>query len=332
METRLNYAAVGLFVIVLGAGAVIAGTWLLFGDVQKTYRTYHVYMTESVSGLVDDAAVRYRGVEVGRVADIGLENDNPERVKLTLSIEQSAPIKSGTRAVLKSQGLTGLYFVELTGGTKEQPRLTEVSEREPPVIPAEPSLFVRLDDAVSNLLEHLNGIAGDLSLVLNEENAQRVSATLDNLAKVTGTLAEQRQVVADGVGDLRAAARDLRRLSDALAGRGGAIERTLENVAEASGDLAAGAESVPKLLEHAGDIAERLDSAGEQLNALLRESRAGVASLSQNAAGDLSALLSDARAAMRAVEQLARRLERHPESLVHGPRARQPGPGERGSR
>ena len=81
MEERVNYFLVGLFTLVLGAALVGGVLWLGSGKSQrKSYDVYLVDMTESVSGLSLDSAVKYRGVEVGRVRRIELVPDDGEVV------------------------------------------------------------------------------------------------------------------------------------------------------------------------------------------------------------------------------------------------------------
>ncbi|MGO8754305.1 MAG: MlaD family protein, partial [Gallionellaceae bacterium] len=122
MEEKVNFAVVGAFVLVLSA--VLIGGVLWFGSgesYRKIYDVYQTYMKESVSGLNLNAPVRYRGVEVGRVQKIALAPENVEQVQLTLNIERGTPVKVDTVAVLQTQGLTGLAFVELTGGNRNSP-------------------------------------------------------------------------------------------------------------------------------------------------------------------------------------------------------------------
>ena len=97
METKLNYALVGLFVIVLGGALLSAVLWLTVGGTEKKqYDRYLVYFTESVAGLNPKAPVKYRGVEVGRVATIEIDPGNPERVEIVLEIERGTPIRQDT--------------------------------------------------------------------------------------------------------------------------------------------------------------------------------------------------------------------------------------------
>ena len=72
MDSKVNNTLVGLFVIILSIALVASILWLSVSTDNKYYNTYQIYMQESVSGLNRQAAVKYRGVEVGTVRDIAL--------------------------------------------------------------------------------------------------------------------------------------------------------------------------------------------------------------------------------------------------------------------
>ncbi|MBL8053014.1 MAG: MCE family protein, partial [Nitrospira sp.] len=169
MEPKVNYVIVGSFVALLGA-AILAGIlWLGKTDYRGSYDRYEAHMKESVAGLSVDSTVKYRGVDVGRVKAITLNPDNPEQVLLTLDILHGTPVKTDTIAVLETQGLTGLATINLTGGSREAPALQAQDGQAYPVIKTGPSLFVRLDEAVSRML--------------SEEGVARLLVDLDAAAK-----------------------------------------------------------------------------------------------------------------------------------------------------
>ena len=58
-----------------------------------------------------------------RCSDIDLDRANPQRVNLLFAIERGTPIREDTMAVLKTQGLTGIAYVELSGGAADSPPL-----------------------------------------------------------------------------------------------------------------------------------------------------------------------------------------------------------------
>jgi phospholipid/cholesterol/gamma-HCH transport system substrate-binding protein len=106
---------VGAFVLTLGAALIAGVLWLASGGSwQKQYDLYLAVVDESVAGLNLNAPVKYNGVDVGKVQDITLDSANPQQVRLLFAIEYGAPIREDTVAVLKTQGLTGIAYVELS--------------------------------------------------------------------------------------------------------------------------------------------------------------------------------------------------------------------------
>ena len=133
MEDKVNYTAVGAFVLVLGAALIAAVLWLSAGIAgKKHYGTYQSIIRESVSGLSLDAPVKYLGVNVGKVSEIAIDPSNSSQVRLRFRIETGTPIKEDTEAVLKTQGLTGIAFVELTGGTASAKALAAATDDDIP--------------------------------------------------------------------------------------------------------------------------------------------------------------------------------------------------------
>ncbi|HEU0220417.1 MAG TPA: MlaD family protein [Gallionella sp.] len=190
MESKVNFAVVGAFVLILGALLIGGVLWLSSGkSYRKAYDTYLVYMSESVSGLSLDSPVRYRGVQVGGVRRIALAPGNAEQVQLTLDIEHGTPVKQDTVAVLRVQGLTGIAHVELSGESRNAPPLKPGPGEKYPVIRTGPSLMLRLDTAVTALLTNLNRSSENINALLDEENRIALRRTLTNLERLSGTLA-----------------------------------------------------------------------------------------------------------------------------------------------
>ena len=136
METKVNLAAVGLFVVVLVAALVAGILWIASGGAfQKHYDHYLAIEEESVAGLNLNAPVKFNGVDVGKVSAIRLDPADPQRVTLEFAIEGGTPIKTDTTAVLRTQGLTGIaVHVELSGSTAAAPPLQAAPGERCPVI------------------------------------------------------------------------------------------------------------------------------------------------------------------------------------------------------
>lgn len=229
MEEKVNLALVGIFVVVLGTALAIGVLWFSSGKSYGTaFDSYHTYMKESVTGLNLNAPVRYLGVDVGRVSKIALAPGNVEQVELTLDIERGTPVKVDTVAVLETQGLIGLAFVNLTAGGRDSPRLQKQPGEERPVIKAGPSRLTRLDSAVTALLTNLNKTSENINALLDEDNRRVFKQTLADLETLSNTLAARSMQIDSGLADaariMKNAAElteELKQLAQADAGAGG---------------------------------------------------------------------------------------------------------------
>ena len=202
MESRINYTIVGLFVVLLLAGLIAFAYWLCKYGYKQEYDYYHVYMTESVSGLSPDVSVKYRGVDVGTVEHIGINPKNSEEVELLLKIKHGTQIKVDTTATLEFFGMTGLAFVELKGGSKDAPLLKKTKD-EIPVIPASPSTYARINESLTILAGKSAMALDKFDRLLSEKNLQNIEDILSEtkmLAKdIRGQLQGFQNLVDNGV-------------------------------------------------------------------------------------------------------------------------------------
>lgn len=308
MEEKINFALVGVFVLALGAALIAGVLWLSSGGAyRRAYDTYQTYMDESVSGLSRDAPVRYRGVEVGRVRRMALAQGHVEQVQLTLDIERGTPVKQDTVAVLRVQGLTGIAYVELSGGSSDSPDLQARPGDAYPVIRSGPSLMVRLDSAISTLLNNLNRGSENLGGLLDQDNRREFKQTLADLRILGRTLAARSAAIDAGV--VNAA-------------------RTLDNAARFSADL-------PRLVERLQQSADGFDrmtaeiaGAGISANATLAGSRADLREAAEEIVPEMRLLLSELRAATASLRRFSEQLEQNPRMLLFGRPAPKRGPGE----
>ncbi len=65
MENKSHALAAGLFTIVLTIALILVGLW--FGRDRSLRTPYDLVTRMSVAGLSNEATVRFRGVEVGKV-------------------------------------------------------------------------------------------------------------------------------------------------------------------------------------------------------------------------------------------------------------------------
>jgi phospholipid/cholesterol/gamma-HCH transport system substrate-binding protein len=177
MSTRAQKIRLGVFMILatllfLGSVGVLAG--LKFWNPRDRY---FVRFTDSISGLEVGSTVKMKGVRVGQVEQIKIGAD-VESVEVVLSINPTTPIPIDTEAVMTSIGITGLKFIELTGGSSKAKRLA----------PNTPQSHIKVGKStLESLTGHATDIAVKTEALLNnllrltdEDNRVRVKRLLDN--------------------------------------------------------------------------------------------------------------------------------------------------------
>ncbi len=300
MEPKVSYVLVGACVALFTAGLIVIVLWLVRGGPQRNYRSYYAYSGESVAGVTEDSAVRYKGINVGRVRNMRLDPGNPERVRLILDIAEGTPIKEDTVASVAPQALTGLAFIELAGGGLESPPLTPAPGQRYPVIKIKPSL--PLDQAASTLMTSLNEIASSLKDLTDKESRASIRKTMVNLAELTGAL-KQREKELDKL------------FSNA--------DSTLANTREATAKL-------PALFFRATETAAALENMAQQIALTGKSVDSLVAGSQQDVHQTLSEaglLIAELRRLTESLQGLSQQVEQNPRSLLFG-RRREPGPGE----
>ena len=304
MEEKVNFALVGIFVLVLGTALIGGVLWLSSGKSYRTsYHTYQTYMAESVAGLNLNAPVRYHGVDVGRVTKIALAPGNVEQVQLTLAIERDTPVKVDTVAVLKTQGLTGLAFVELDGSSRDSPALQKQPGEHYPVIKAGPSLMTRLDSSVTSLLTNLNKASENVNSLLDADNRRAVRKMLADLETLSGTLAARSKLIDSSLVD---------------------AAHTMKNTAQLTDELAQLAPRIQHSAEAFDRMANQLGQAGASAGGALNDTR----QFTSETLPEVRQLVSELRDLTGSLRRISDQLEQNPSVLIYGKPAVKRGPGE----
>jgi phospholipid/cholesterol/gamma-HCH transport system substrate-binding protein len=314
METKVNYTIVGAFVLVLG-GLLVAGIlWFASGGgFQKTYDLYLALVDESVAGLSLSAPVKYRGVDVGKVKDIRLDPDNPEQVRLLFAIERGTPVKEDTEAVLKTQGLTGIAYVELSGGTRESPPLQAKTPGDYPRIRTKPSLSARLENLLTTVLGKLDSTSDSVNKILSEDNLAAFKSTLADLSVLAKTLAARKDTIDRG---LTSAARTFDNSARITAQLNAELGPMLERVGKS-------ADAVRKMGE---ETAQAASSAGRAADSIGSD----VKRFSADTLPELQRLLGEVNSLTVTLRRFIRETERNPRGFLFGRRPVPMGPGEEG--
>jgi phospholipid/cholesterol/gamma-HCH transport system substrate-binding protein len=308
MDDKVNYTAVGVFVIGLGAVLVGVVLWLAAGgEWHKKIDLYQSLSNESVAGLNVNAPVKYRGVDVGKVKDIELVPDNPQQVQIVYAIDRGTPIKTDTIATLTTQGLTGIAFVELSGGSPNAPALVAKVPGEVPVIPTRPSLTARLEQVLTRVMASVDKTSRTIDGVFTDQNKKSLADSLANIAAVTQTLADRR-------GAIDAALRN--------------TDRTMANAARVSAKLDDTLARIDKAADSFDGMSRRLDATAANANQTVTSVGADVQRFTNETVPQLESLMDQLGVLSGSLRRLSEQTERNPKSLIFGKTPVPKGPGE----
>ena len=175
-----NYFRLGIFV--LSAIAVLIAIVLVFGGgrIFQSSFTIETYIKQSVTGLDTGAAVRFRGVKIGEVSDIGLSGDIYEqkipfedrrlyvvvRMKIFGDKVKDSQVKAffedNLRARVKSMGITGVNYIEFdlasADNAKNYPPLPYSWVPDYEVIPSLPNQADEIISGIQKMISTVNDL------------------------------------------------------------------------------------------------------------------------------------------------------------------------------
>jgi phospholipid/cholesterol/gamma-HCH transport system substrate-binding protein len=282
METKANYVAVGAFVLICVIGLVVTIMWLAGVQYAQEYSYYNATFKGPVTGLGKGTVTRFNGIDVGRIADLQFDPNDPQAVIVTLQVQPHLNIREDSVASIDSQGLTGGTFVEISGGTAKSPILTARPGQKYPVIRTKQSGLAQLEQSAPEVVAKLDVAASRINDLLNDNNRRAIAQTLANLDEVT----------------------------TAIARRSGDIDSILRNTNEATANLDKASAGLQPTLDQVNQTATKFGKVATDADAFINGD--GLAQLSD--------LISDLRRLTSNLDHFTDQLNRQPTSILFGDR------------
>ena len=327
MEAEARYTFVGASVLALLAALVAAVVWLKTTGGQSNFERFTInFEKQALDGLEIGADVRLRGIKVGRVDDYALSATALNRVRVGIRVDNRAPVRVNTVAVVTRNFVTGIAAITLVNPDPPGVALVDVpaGERYP---------------VIAEGRSDIDEIAGRVNKV-----GEMASEALNNVNDLL--TAENRAAVMDTV-------RNLRDLTAGLKARLGTLDTTLTRVGAAAAEVGGGAAELGRSGTRIAAVAERgserLDSTLAEAERTLAEARLALQQVSKASGAiqqqaqatarrledtaatvddQLGAAVSELRVSVEAATRVLDRL-REPRSALLGPSKAQLGPGEK---
>ncbi len=302
MENKAHALAAGAFVLLVAVLLVARAVWLTRES--GSIRSYEVSTRDAVTGLQSQASVRFRGVKIGKVANIGFDPQVPGQVLVRIDVVADAPITRSTYASLGYQGLTGIAFVQLDDSGESREPLA-VAGGQAPRIPMRPGLMDQWSRQGERLLGQLEETTRRVNQLLAPENQRALRRSID-------VLGEAAAAVPPAMQEARVSFQAMR---------------------ESANSVGASAEQVRKTADHYARLAQRLQQPGGTLDQLQQGVGALASagqSMQQSSLPRLNRTLEETGRTVRQLGRTAAALDENPQALIYGPALALPGPGEPG--
>ena len=317
MENKSHAFAAGLFVLVVTALVVGLGVWLTRD--RGNYQSYELSSGEGVAGLQPQAAVRYKGVSVGRVTHIGFDSQASGNVLIRIAVSVDAPITPTTFAVLGYQGVTGLAYVLLDDAGEPYPAIAP-GPSGLPRLPLRTSPFTQLFDQGPAILSRVQEATERINQVLSDDNQRLLRELLANTGQAAGSVHTLSQ---------RLDATVQQRLDPALA----ALPPLAREATGALQSMRQAGEQVSGMAAEIGQTAKRINAPGGTLEQTERGAQAlaqAVERVGTTTLPRMERAADETARAARLTGRAASSLSENPQGILYGPGRGQPGPGEPG--
>jgi phospholipid/cholesterol/gamma-HCH transport system substrate-binding protein len=279
MEPKQNYLAVGAFVLAGMIGIVLFLIWISDASKSGDQEVYQTFVDESVNGLGVGSAVKYRGVDVGKVTIIDIPRRSPNKVRIVMRVNEDTPITVGTVAILQMQGITGLVYIELKGSVVDGQKILPTGNNKIPIIPSAPSQFKQIVDTVPDMLEKFTELAerlGDFASADNRRRFDQILINMETFSNQVGAANENGETLGSELNktvvEVQAAAQSIKEITQASRGDMQRILKNLNVTVDKVNKLTDTTEDISKQgYQNLHDLLLELKKTARDLQALSRE-------------------------------------------------------------
>jgi ABC-type transporter Mla subunit MlaD len=252
---------------------------------------------ESLQGLEVGASVKFNGVNIGKVQRVSYTPEDINKMKVEMSVVEGFPMRVDMYASTGMIGITGLKYIEVSGGSNEAARLKPGG-----VVPTRPTLFATVGERVDTLANQVEVLLRQLNRITNPDSLSSIKIALDNLADLTG--------------DAKVMFRDIRDVVPATVGILDTVQSVTNEVLRITKDIKDVTASVKEGVEGGNipGLIARVDSTASSVKVLTDN----VSLMVLQTREDISVSMENLREAMESANQLMKALAENPSLLIRG--------------
>ena len=336
METKANTALIGAFTLVVLALGFVFVYWLARSAGETADSPLTVIFEDPVTGLSVGSQVVFNGIKIGDVKTLDLDPKNPKVVIAGLRVQPKPSVKADTQVTLGFQGLTGVGYIEMAGGSPSLPPIWQVQPN-PTIIATRSSMqdllagartiLARADEALQKLEQTITDNSDDISLAVLDVRkfTSALAANSDGIAALVANGSAAAKGIADGSTkldgivkksdallaaidpqDVSATLKSIRATSEGFAAQREKLDSIIARVDSIAANAQAFSERLPKLGDKADTLVASIDP--EKLSRALDNLDKFSTALGESS-GDIKQIVADARNVSARFEKLSERAD-----------------------
>ncbi|MCC6952917.1 MAG: MCE family protein [Deltaproteobacteria bacterium] len=218
MEPDAKYTLIGTSILVLVVAIASFFLWKANRGDSANQTLYSIYFkNQTLDGLQIDSYVTMKGIKVGSVSSLKIEDRNIEEVRVVIAVSNTSPVKTDTRAVINRNLLTGLASIDLVGGTQQSPALVADEDGDPyPTIQEGRSAIDQVASNIPAVMRQIGDLAERAELLLSDDNLKLVNSTLVHVDQTTANMAEGSEDLRKFLRELSAIGKEIAKVSDSI--------------------------------------------------------------------------------------------------------------------
>jgi ABC-type transporter Mla subunit MlaD len=280
MATKISRFKLGLFFLI-GLGIIFGGLiWLGASHFFQHFKTYESFFNESVDGLKSGDNVKYRGIDVGQVADIGFARKG-NLVRMVLQINPDFNV-ANKAAQLQIKGITGQQSLDLINAPTDLKEVTPEIDfpHRYPIIPSYPGQMTKIINSLKDVYDKIESLDLQRLVTAWAETGEQATKILSD-KDIKKTIANVKHITSDkdiikAIANLQNITADIKNAVSSL-GRPGTPQRWEQNFSNIAHTLAAARKASEALASQVGkipagsvgEIAEQIEQTLSQVSRVL---------------------------------------------------------------